>query len=210
MININLLPKNLRRRREPGYWRLIAVMFPLLVLAVAGFMQFAAMNVEAARREDVNSRQLKLATYQDDLREQRELRARQAQLRELIAVRDAVRANTINWTGELSAMLETLPSNEGSAQPRIAFSQLSMQALDANTQQQRATSYTYEGQTPIAEMSVQGTAISSEVLATYIRALENSSSFGVSFQNAAREDETGLYRFSLTIGALAGRTNESQ
>lgn len=210
MININLLPKNLRRRREPGYWRLIAVLFPLLVIAVAGFMQFTAMNTEQARQEDVNQRQIKLATYQEDLREQRELRARQAQLRELIAIRDAVRANTINWTGELSAMLETLPSNEGSAQPRIAFTQLAMQALDANTQQQRVTSHTYEGLAPIAEMSVQGTAISTEVLAAYIRALENSSSFGVAFQNAAREDDTGLYRFSLTIGALAGRPDETR
>jgi type IV pilus assembly protein PilN len=47
MISINLLPKNLRRRSEPAYWRLVAVLIPLLVIGIAGFMQFSAGQTEA-------------------------------------------------------------------------------------------------------------------------------------------------------------------
>jgi type IV pilus assembly protein PilN len=204
LININLLPKNLRRRREPGYWRLAAVLLPLVAFSVAAFMQYTVLQTEQNRLEEVDLRQIRLATYQDDLREQQELNARLRQLGELIAIRDAVREGAIVWTSEIAAMLETLPPRITPERPRIAFSQLTLQSLDASARQQRINNYTYEGQDVIAEMSVQGTADSSEALADYIRALQGSPLFGVSFQNAAFEEQTGLYRFSLTVGALAG------
>jgi len=34
LININLLPKSLQRVREPGYWRVLAVVVPLAVGSV--------------------------------------------------------------------------------------------------------------------------------------------------------------------------------
>jgi type IV pilus assembly protein PilN len=204
LINVNLLPKNLRRRREPGYWRLIAVLFPLLALGVLAFIQLTTNQTEARLQEEKATRQLQVDLLQDALREQAALQARQRQLNELIAIRDAVRDGRIIWSNELLAMLETLPLAEGTAQPRIAFNQLTMQALDQGARQQRVSNATYDGRDVLAEMSVQGTAISAEVLAGYIRALENSPLFGVSFQNAARDETTGLYQFNLTIGALAG------
>lgn len=208
MINVNLLPKNLRRKREPGYWRLIAVVFPLLVFVVAGLVQFSANQTEANRVEERELRQLKYETLLPDIEEQQELLARQRQLQELIAVRNAVRQNRIIWSDELAAMLQTLPAPVSETQPRVAFNSLSMQALDAGTRQQRVANTTYEGAEPIAEMSIQGSAINAEVLADYLLALQNSPLFGVSFQNAARDEETGLYGFSITVGALAGGRDE--
>ena len=35
------------------------------------------------------------------------------------------------------------------------------------------------------------------------RALESSSAYGVSFQNAQRQSDSDLYEYSLTVGALA-------
>jgi len=204
LINVNLLPKNLRRRREPGLWRLIAVLFPLLALAVLAFIQVTANQSEARLHEERAARQLQVNLLQEALREQAALQARQRELGELIAIRDAVREGRIVWSNELLAMLETLPVAEAGAAPRIAFTQLSMQALDRGARQQRLDNATYDGLEVLAEMSLQGVAVSTEVLAAYLRALEDSPLFGVSFQNASRDEQTGLYQFSLTIGALTG------
>ncbi len=205
MINVNLLPKNLRRRREPGYWRLIALFFPLLALGVMALIQVATNQTEARLLEERAARQLQVNLLQEALREQTALQARQRQLGELIAIRDALGEGRIVWSNELLAMLETLPVADAGAVPRIAFTQLSMQALDQGARQQRLDNATYDGLEVVAEMSLQGVAVSTEVLADYLRALENSPLFGVSFQNVSRDEQTGLYQFGLTIGAAGGR-----
>ncbi len=202
MININLLPKNLRRRSEPGYWRLIALFFPLLVLGVAGFMQVAINGTARSLAEERDLRELKLTTLQPAIQEQELLQARQRQLSELIAVRNAVQAGRIDWTDEVASMLETLPPRTETGQPRIEFNALSMRALGGEPND------AYDGLSTIAEMTVAGTAINSEVLASYVRSLELSPLFAVAFQNAARDEESGFYDFSLTIGALAGEQPE--
>ena len=198
MINVNLLPKNLRRRSEPGYWRLIAVFFPLLVLGVAGFMQVAINGTARSLAEERDLRELKLSTLQPAIQEQELLQARQRSLSELIAVRNAVQEGRIDWTDELASMLETLPPRTETGQPRVEFSALDMRALSNEPND------AYDGASTVAEMTVSGTAVSSEVLATYVRSLERSPLFAVAFQNATRDEESGFYTFSLTIGALAG------
>lgn len=201
MININLLPKNLRRVREPGYWRLLAVAFPLLVLLVAGVMQFSANSTANNLQREKLAREDQLALLQPFLREQRDLLSRQQQLNQLIAVARNVRENTITWTGEIAGLLETLPVG-GGTRPDIDFRSLSMQSIvPARSDPQR-----YEGKPVTAEMSVSGTVVSPEVLADFIRALERSSSYGVAFQNAQRDSEEGLYQYSLTVGSLQGGT----
>lgn len=197
MININLLPKNLRRVREPGYWRLLAAAFPLLVLLVAGIMQYSAQTTANNLQREKLAREDQLALLQPFLREQRDLVARQQQLNQLIAVARAVRENTVVWTGEIAGLLETLPVG-GGTRPNIDFRSLSMQSVvPARSDPQR-----YEGKPVTAEMSVSGTVVSPEVLAEFIRALERNANFGVSFQNAQRDSEEGLYQYSLTVGAL--------
>ena len=84
MININLLPKNLRRVREPGYWRILAVLFPILVLAVAGGMQYFANATANNLQREKLAREDQLALLQPFLREQRDLISRQQQLNQLI------------------------------------------------------------------------------------------------------------------------------
>ena len=127
MININLLPKNLRRVREPGYWRALAVLFPILVLAVAGGMQyFANTTVNNLQREKL-AREDQLALLQPFLREQRDLLARQQQLNQLISVAQSVRENNVLWTSEIAGLLETLPAGSGPT-PVIDFTSLSMRS----------------------------------------------------------------------------------
>lgn len=203
MISINLLPKNLRRVREPGYWRFIAIIFPLVVLGVIVALQFFAQQTVNNLEQEKQTRADTLALLQPALREQRELRQRLEQLGDLIAIRNDVRENRIVWSSELTSMLETLPAQGNAAQPRIDFQNLNMQAINPP----QADEDRFEGRPVVAEMTVSGNVIDTEVLSEFIRALENSESFGVVFQNASRQEDSGLYTYNLTIGALTGESD---
>lgn len=200
MININLLPKHLRRVREPGYWRVIAVMFPLLVLGTLAFLQYARNQVISNFEDEVIELEARKRELQPFIAEQQALQTQLAQLNELLTIRDQVRDNTIVWTSEIGSMLELLPARGNSVRPRINFNSLTMQAVTPPTAEESR----FEGEPIIAQMNVSGDVINTEVLADFIGALEASENFGVSFQNASREDDTGFYTYSLNIGALAG------
>lgn len=199
MININLLPKNLRRVREPGYWRLLAVAFPLLVLGVIFVLQFLAFQTVQNLERQVVEREAELRVLQPAIDERNSLIARQRQLNQLIAIRNQVRQNRVVWTNEITAMLETLPSGTVDGRPVIDFANLTMRSVVPP----RADPNRFEGAEIIAEMTVTGIADGSDVLADFIRALEDSSQYGVLFQNANRQPEEDFFNYSLTIGALS-------
>ena len=202
MINVNLLPKNLRRVREPGYWRLLAVLVPVLVFAVVFTFQYLAWQTTQNLERDVQAREEQLALLQPFLQEQAELQARQRQLNELIAIAEEVRENRIAWTGEIAGLLETLPARGDGQRPSIDFRTLSMRSVVPP----QSNPDRYEGASIVAEMSIGGTVRDLEVLASFVRNLEDSAGYGVLFQNASRqggEDERdALYGYSLTVGSL--------
>lgn len=199
MINVNLLPKNLRRVREPGYWRLLAVAFPLLVLAVAGTLQVLAQRTAVNLEDDRANRQAQVELLQPFIDERARLVARQRQLNELIAVGQAVRENRIAWTGEIIELIETLPPQGDASRPLVDFRSISMRSLGGTN----VDPAQYEGAPVMAEFSVNGTATDLDALAAFVRTLEDSSDFGVRFQNASADDETGSFTYALTIGAIA-------
>ncbi len=210
MINVNLLPKNLQRVREPGYWRVLAVAVPLLVFGVVFVFQYLAWQTTQNLERDVQARQEQLALLRPFLDEQEALQARQRQLNELISVADAVRENRIVWTGEIVALLETLPARGGGPRPAIDFRNLSMRSVvPPQSDPER-----YEGAPIVAELSIGGNVEDLEVLASFVRNLETTSDFGVLFQNASRqdgdEDLDALYGYSLTVGAIGDGSGESR
>lgn len=199
MINVNLLPKNLRRVREPGYWKLLAVAFPVVVLGVAATLQFLAARTEANLQQDRANRQAQVELLQPFIDERQALLDRQRQLNELIAVRRAVRENRIAWTGEIVELIETLPPQGNAARPVVDFSSITMRSLQgAQTNPQR-----FEGAPVIAEFAVSGTAIALDALADFVATLEQSPDFGVQFQSASSNDEEGNFSYNLTVGAIA-------
>lgn len=198
MINVNLLPKNLRRVREPGYWKVLMVGFPVVVLAIAGALQWSAERTYdnlVERRQQLEDER---ATLQQFINQQREVQARLRQLQEVIAIFEQVQTDRIAWTAELGAMLETLPTGTVDGLPAIDFASLSMEAVVPP----RQDPLLYEGRPIVAEMSVSGTVANAEVLAQFVRSLEDSSQYGVAFQNATLDEETGTYRYDLDIGAI--------
>jgi type IV pilus assembly protein PilN len=200
LINVNLLPKNLRRVREPGYWRLLAIVFPLLVVGIAFVAQLFAYQTQQNLLTEKQSRSDQLALLQPYLKEQQSLLARQQALNQLISVEKAVHQNRILWTGEISGLLETLPPRGAGARPNIDFKSLSMSAINPP----HSNPNEYEGKSVIAQMNVSGDVVGPEVLAQFIHALETSKSYGVAFHSASRQGQKDLFSYSLTVGALAG------
>lgn len=199
MINVNLLPKNLRRVREPGYWRLLAVVFPLLVLGLAVVLQMFANQSAQNLQAEKQSRQDELALLQPYIKEQQNLVQRQRDLNQLIAVKRSVEQNRILWSGEIAGLLETLPARGAGPRPNIDFTSLSMSAVTPP----KADPSKYEGKSVIAEMNVNGDVVSPKVLAEFIGALENSARYGVAFQNASQSGNSADYTYNLTVGVLA-------
>ena len=200
LININLLPKSLQRIREPGYWRVLAVAVPLAVGTVLFSISYLTNQTIANLERDVQLRQDQLALLQPFLQEQRDLQSRQQALRSLIAVAEEVRRGQVIWTSEIPALLEYVPAMSGNGNPAIDFRSLNVRSVyppvsDANR---------YEGAAIVSEASISGTVRSPEVLATFVRNLENAPDFGVLFQNASRQTDEDLFTYNLTVGGFSG------
>ena len=201
MINVNLLPKSLKRIRELGYWRVLAVAVPLVVAGVLFGIQYLTNQTIANLERDVQVREDQLALLQPFLQEQRELQSRQAALRELIAIAEEVRRGQVVWTSEIAALLETLPARGDAAAPAIDFRSMNLRSVyPPSTDPNR-----YEGASIVSEASISGTVRGPEVLAQFVRNLENAPDFGVLFQNASRQGEDEeLFTYNLTVGGFVG------
>lgn len=202
MININLLPRSLRKVREPVYWKILSVAVPLLALAAVFAFQYTA-DASTRNLRDENARlQNRTVELQEPLRVQRELQQRQAHLRELIDVASSVRDGAVSWTAELSGIIEHLPGTVVAGRPGIDFASVQMQSV----QPSRSEAGRYEGRPVFAETSVSGTVANTEILEHFIRALEQSETHGVDFQSTSLEQSTeaddGTYAYSLTVGSV--------
>jgi type IV pilus assembly protein PilN len=200
LININLLPKALKRVREPGYWRVLAVAFPLLVGGVVFGIQYLTNQTISNLERDVQLRQDQLALLQPFLDEQRALQTRQQELRQLISIAEEVRRGRVEWTAEIAALLEYLPGATAGGRPSLDFRSLSMRSVYPPT----SSPERFEGAEIGAEFSVSGTTVGVDVLAQFVRNLENAPDFGVVFQNASRQGDDEHFTYSVTVGSLLG------
>ena len=200
MININLLPKALKRIREPGYWRVLAVAFPLLVLGVLAGIQLLTNQTITNLEREVQIREDQLALLQPFLAEQRDLQQRQQALRQLISIAEEVRRGRVVWTAEIANLLELLPPRLDAATPSIDFRNLNMRSIYPPTSDPNR----FEGASIVTEMSISGTVDGPETLARFVRSLEGAQDFGVLFQNASRDGDTPMFTYSLTVGGFTG------
>ncbi len=200
MININLLPKALKRVREPGYWRVLAVAIPLLVAGVIVGIQLLTNQTINNLERDVQIREDQLALLQPFLAEQRDLQQRQQALRQLISIAEEVRRGRVVWTAEIANLLELLPPRLDAATPSIDFRNLNMRSIYPPTSDPNR----FEGASIVTEMSISGTVDGPETLARFVRSLEGAQDFGVLFQNASRDGDTPMFTYSLTVGGFTG------
>jgi type IV pilus assembly protein PilN len=202
LISINLLPKHLRRVREPGYWRVIAVLFPLLVLGTLGVIQFLQLQTERGKQQEIAELQTRRDELQQYVDKQAQVQAQLAEVQSLIAIRDQVQQGRILWSNEITALVETLPARGDAPRPKLEMQSITMQAAEGTSDPSK-----YEGKPITAEMQISGKVLSTEVLAQFMKTLETSENFGVQLQSFSREEESGIYTYSMTVGALAGENN---
>jgi len=200
LININLLPKALKRVREPGYWRVLAVAIPLLVAGVIVGIQVLTNQTITNLERDVQIREDQLALLQPFLAEQRDLQQRQQALRQLISIAEEVRRGRVVWTAEIASLLELLPPRLDAAMPSIDFRSLNMRSIYPPTSDPNR----FEGASIVTEMSISGTVDGPETLARFVRSLEGAQDFGVLFQNASRDGDTPMFTYNLTVGGFTG------
>ena len=201
MINVNLLPTTLRRRKRVDPWKAGAVALPLVVLGVCGALQLRASGHEgrlATLNGDLSTEKAVLQPFID---EQKALEGERAELASIREVEAAVRNGRILWSQQLFAMLETRPPPGPQLASRLAFTALEMRTLDEATKTQLLTDNTYEGLDAVAEMSVSGLAGSPGVVADYIREIQSAPNFAVVLSDLSQDAETRFYAFNLTIGA---------
>ena len=201
MINVNLLPKTLRRGRSFDPWQGVTVAVPLVTLLTCGFLQMQVSSEKGRLTEQGAELRNEKAVLQPFVDEQAALGAERGELAGISTVAQTVRTGRIFWSRQLYAMLETRPAPGPKLASRMAFTALEMRALDPSASAQPVGAEMYEGLQAVAEMSVSGIAGSTEVVANYLRKLQAAPNFAVSFSDLSQDPETKFYNFNLTIGA---------
>ena len=194
LININLLPPQYRRKKESGYWRLVAILVPLVVIATAGTMQYIVQQERNSLDLEVAGLEDRIELLQPYIQEQQELQRRRTELAAILDVANELQRDVVDWTEAIAGVLETLPA--GGDAPQIDFSSLSMVSIFPPT----SSPDRFEGRPVVAELSVSGQVTGTEVLSRFIRNLEGSPRYGVSFQRTDYQEQEDIYAYSLAIG----------
>lgn len=201
MIRINLLPKNLRKRVEPGWWRLIAVALPVLTLGVVAAMHISASQELSKINGEIDNLNAELNTRQAAVLERKNLLAKQAELQVIVGVDQQLRTANSPWTPDLKRFVEQIPSDSGKSS--ISLASLNMRSLTVIGGTPPAPNPAYAGKNITKEFTLAGKTLSSFSLVNFIRAFEENDNFGIQFQSAQRDAKTGEYTFSVVVGLTA-------
>jgi type IV pilus assembly protein PilN len=191
LIRINLLPKNLRKRQEPSWWRLIAIALPVVVLLVLIFLQLGADSQLSSLQAQVTSTQNQLNVLQPFVAERSRLLAEQRNLLVIAGIQKKLSALQSPWSEDLARFARQIP--RGSVQ-EISLQNLSMTPTSAAPNPSQ-----FDGHKVTKQFSMQGTALTNAALVRFLNSFEDSKIFSVQFQSASRS-KGGRYSFSALVG----------
>lgn len=202
MIRLNLLPKNLRRRVEPGWWRLSAALFALLVLGTLGFLHYTAYTELSLAKSERDALKAEVEALKPFIEEQNRLVRERKALEALLAIREGLRKNFVPWSEYLAAFIGQIP-REGGRFP-VALRSVSGRALSPEEAKGQAQNGAFGGKEVRVEFTLQGEALDQNALVRFVRAFETSPRFGIEFQGASLDQNRGLYTFSARVGVVGG------
>lgn len=113
MIRLNLLPKNLRRRVEPGWWRLLALLFALVVLGVLGLVHYTAYTELSLAKAERDQLQAEVEALRPFIAELGRLQEERKALEALLAIREGLEKNAVPWSQYLAAFINQIPRAGG-------------------------------------------------------------------------------------------------
>lgn len=154
MIRLNLLPKNLRRRVEPGWWRLAAAAFALVVFLSLGFLHYTAYTELSLARQERDALKAEVEALRPFIQEQNRLQQERKALEALLAIREGLRKSFVPWSDYLAAFINQMP-REGGRFP-VALRSVSTRALSEEEASQQAQSGTFDGKKVRVEFTLQG------------------------------------------------------
>lgn len=197
MININLLPRHLRWVREPAHWRLLAILFPIVVGAALFLVHTVTQDSIDQLRTEVASTNDQLVLLAPHVAEHERLLHQQQQLNSLVSIANELTQGQVHWSSELLALLGHLPRNNA-GELIVEFSNVSVRAINPPT---RNTDL-YRGRPYYTEFQVSGRALTYDAVTEFVRTLEASDAFGVQFHSAQRAGDNEMYSYSLTVVSL--------
>lgn len=219
MININLLPKTQRKKKGVDPLTILTYVLPIVALLVVGWLQFNSSQTQNGLKVENTAYKNEKAVFQTYIDEQEKL---QNNIAELVQVQDTIGAlqnAQITWSQQLSAMLGTLPKSGTDVASRITFTGLTLTALAVPTPSPEGTETAtpapvtpsrYDDlENPVAEFSVTGLAGSEQVIAEFIRRLQDAPNFGVQLQSVSKNTDNPFYTYNLMIGAASLKANQN-
>lgn len=205
MIRLNLLPKNLRRRVEPGWWRLAALALALVVFLALGFLHYTASTELFLAKQERDALKAEVEALRPFIQEQNRLQQERKTLEALLSIREGLRKNFVPWSEYLAAFIRQIPQ-EGGRFP-VALRSVGARALSEEEASQQAQTGVFDGKKVRVEFTLQGEALNQGALVRFIQAFEASPRFGIEFQGASLDQNRGLYTFSARVGVVGGEAS---
>jgi type IV pilus assembly protein PilN len=209
LIRINLLPKNLRKRVEPGWWRLIAITVPVAVLAVIAGLQLSANATRDQLIAERDQLQVEVTALDRYVQAQTQLNQQQKELETTTGIKAQLERERVRWSQEIRAFISKIPRrNDGTGGAIVSIKSLALKRVDAGTATTLAQSGAYDGKLVSTEFSLQGETTSEADISRFTRAFDSDPGFGVQFQNYSRSGDALTQRF--TFSAIVGIVNPNQ
>lgn len=198
MIKINLLPKTLRKRVEPGWWRIIAVAFPVVTLAIVGITQWGLSNTISQLNSQRDQLTLEVNALDRYVKGQQQLNAQQRELESIVSIKSTLERDAVKWSTQLSAFVEKMPRSSGS-RTAVALRSLSLRRVAPPA---AGGAVAYDGKNVTSEFAIQADAPQMGDIIRFVSAFENDPKFGIQFNQAGYAKETNRYQFTATIGLV--------
>lgn len=220
MISINLLPKTLRKRVEPGWWRLIAIAIPVVVLGVILGLQLGLNNQISgltSQRDQLDTEVKALQRYVDG---NAALIAQQKELEVTTAIKAQLEQARVKWSEQLGTFVRKIPASTTRPNiPAVSLKSLTVKHLTPAESQTKAATGAYDKKPISTEFTLTGEAESYADITKYITAFENDPKFGIEFTGSTRSattttsgefgsanpsgTESVRYSFNATVGVVS-------
>ncbi|HWG86054.1 MAG TPA: hypothetical protein VNT60_11305 [Deinococcales bacterium] len=197
MVEINLLPRELKRRTGPDYFRLAYTVLPALALTVMAVLQVGANAENARLQAEKEDLQLEVELLRPYVRDQAILNGQRAQLTKIAAVDTALRGGNKAWSGDISRFTSLLQASGA----RVAL--VGLQASPFNQPAEGAKENPYPARYVTRELLLTGQAAAVSDIVRFVRTFEARTDYGIqlgSFQLTATEPR--VYTFNARVGIV--------